>query len=881
VCTMIGRTLGSYRLVEQIGMGGMATVYKAYDPDTDRFVAIKVLPEHFSRDPTFRQRFEREAKAIAKLEHLHILPLFAYGEDNGTAYMVMRYLKAGSLTDRIRLGPLRLDDASRLLNQIAGALDHAHAHGVLHRDVKPSNVLLDADGNAFLTDFGIAKIVESAIDLTGAGILGTPAYMSPEQCRGNAELTPASDQYSLGIILYEMVTGCTPFRAETPIALIHMQLNDPLPMPRQVRPDLPEDGERVILKALTKEPELRYENCNAMAAAFARAVAAVPAAQFSVTGATLAAESPVAMTASVVEDVTVLHDAAPVAAKRSRGLPWWAWALMALLVIGLGALAVGLILSGADEEPATIAREDAGEVVEEDTSGEDENVEPDVEGEPDEAVSNLPELPQDYREVRPCDWEGHGPGLCIYGRHSDQPVRRLLQDEDLEGFSLPVWSPDGEEIVFSAIPAGGDCNKDFALYRVRADGTELTKLPQLVNDLYPDWSPDGKWLAFHSGCNLAVMHPDGSAPKTLWEHDEDWCVEYVSWAPDSNGMVVSLVPAGEFRFPLERQIQFFSEEDSYLIQSTIFENEECVNLDVAFSPDGTQVAYFDNCRPMLVHVSGDGRPRPVGDFPYHWQKMAYPRWQGEMPVAVKIDGDEPYPEFGKRIVEQCDGLQPPQICMREVETDQVHQITHDLDFESIYGMTWSPDGGDIVFDGGRDGEGHDLFMVTARTSELWPLTDTDDNDVLPAWSPTGEWIAFHRNCGLWLVRPDGAEEMLLHEGSDQFCLAATGWSPDGRNLAYVDYEYEPRPGRPPGEIWVRSLDREGERVIFELEPDIDPWSVTWDPAGREVLFLFGRNDDRTHALLLDPRGEKEPKKLDENNFDRLQVWNWLPNFWPQ
>src|SRR5512137_1994071 len=127
---MIGRTLSHYRLVEQIGMGGMATVYKAYDPDTDRHVAIKVLPEHFCRDPKFRQRFEREAKAIAKLEHLHILPLFAYGEEDGIAYMVIRYLKAGSLTERIQAGALSLPEASRLLTQIASALDHAHAHGV-------------------------------------------------------------------------------------------------------------------------------------------------------------------------------------------------------------------------------------------------------------------------------------------------------------------------------------------------------------------------------------------------------------------------------------------------------------------------------------------------------------------------------------------------------------------------------------------------------------------------------------------------------------------------------------------------------------------------------------------------------------------------------
>jgi serine/threonine protein kinase len=166
-----------------------------------------------------------------------------------------------------------LQETSRLLKQIAGAVDYAHDNGVLHRDIKPSNILVDSQRNAFLTDFGIAKIVEGTLDLTGTGILGTPQYMSPEQCRGEKDLPPASDQYALGVVLYEMVTGRTPYQAETPLAVIQKQiLGEPLPPPSSLRPDLPDDVEKVILKALAREPQERFPACLKMAEAFEKAI---------------------------------------------------------------------------------------------------------------------------------------------------------------------------------------------------------------------------------------------------------------------------------------------------------------------------------------------------------------------------------------------------------------------------------------------------------------------------------------------------------------------------------------------------------------------------------------------------------------------------------
>ncbi len=269
---MIGETLGGYRIVEQVGVGGMATVYKAYDAAMDRYVALKVLPDRYARDAEFRQRFEREARAISRLEHPHILPVHGYGEDQGYTFLVMRYLPSGTLKERLAQGRLPLPLAASVLRQVADALDYAHEQGILHRDIKPSNILMDARENVYLTDFGIAKIVEDSVNLTGEKLLGTPAYMSPEQCQGGKELTPACDEYSLGIVLYEMVIGTAPFQADTPVAIVFKHLYDPLPMPRQFQPNLPEAVEKVILKALSKDPASRYPSCTTLADAFADAL---------------------------------------------------------------------------------------------------------------------------------------------------------------------------------------------------------------------------------------------------------------------------------------------------------------------------------------------------------------------------------------------------------------------------------------------------------------------------------------------------------------------------------------------------------------------------------------------------------------------------------
>lgn len=265
--------LGHYRVVSQLGKGGMAVVYRAYHSAMDRFVALKVLPPQLAMDPEFLGRFKQEARVIAGLQHIHILPVFDYGESEGYTYFVMPLIETGTLADLLQGKPLTLAETGRIIGQVGSALGHAHSRGLVHRDVKPSNILLDQDGNALLTDFGIAKIVEATTFFTQTGgIIGTPAYMSPEQIRAEP-LDGRSDLYSLGIVLFEMTTGRPPFSAETPPAIFVKHLHDPLPRPRALNPRLPRTVEAVVTKALQKRPQDRFASAEQMIAALQEAIA--------------------------------------------------------------------------------------------------------------------------------------------------------------------------------------------------------------------------------------------------------------------------------------------------------------------------------------------------------------------------------------------------------------------------------------------------------------------------------------------------------------------------------------------------------------------------------------------------------------------------------
>jgi len=264
-----GSTLGRYELRRHVAQGGMSDIYLAYDQQVKRQVAVKVL---YGSDEPFVRRFKREALAVGTLCHDHILPLYDFGEQRPWYYLVMPYVEGGTLRDYLlKHERLSLSEAGSFLAQIASALQYAHDHGVVHRDVKPSNILLRPDGHAYLSDFGLAKAKIAGDSLTPvASMVGTPEYMAPEQLNGVSDA--CSDIYSLGIILYQMLTGSLPFTAESPVAvsLKHLQVQ-PIP-PCQLNSNVPPAIEQVILQALAKNPDERYQQANSFALAYHQAL---------------------------------------------------------------------------------------------------------------------------------------------------------------------------------------------------------------------------------------------------------------------------------------------------------------------------------------------------------------------------------------------------------------------------------------------------------------------------------------------------------------------------------------------------------------------------------------------------------------------------------
>jgi hypothetical protein len=340
--SLIGKTIDKYQIVEHLGRGGMAEVFKAYQPTLDRYVAIKLMHSFLADDPDFLGRFQREAKAVASLRHPNIVRVYDFDVADGLYYMVMEFIDGHTLKARlVELAAARdllpREEALHISAAVASALAYAHRRDMVHRDIKPANVMINSDGQVILTDFGIAKILSGPQFTASGAMLGTPAYMSPEQGLGEPG-DARSDIYALGVMLFQMVTGQLPFDADTPLAIVLKHVNDPLPIPSQINPSLPAEIERVILKAMAKDPDHRFQTAEEFIEHLDRSKASLPGAD------TLVAATRPGQQANM-QAATVLAPragASPTVAQphaRAGGGKLWPW------LVGLGAISIVAIVA--------------------------------------------------------------------------------------------------------------------------------------------------------------------------------------------------------------------------------------------------------------------------------------------------------------------------------------------------------------------------------------------------------------------------------------------------------------------------------------------------------------------------------------------------------
>ncbi|MGD2050284.1 MAG: protein kinase, partial [Chloroflexota bacterium] len=277
---LIGKNLGRYQIISRVGRGGMARVYKAYQASLDRLVALKVLHSHLAEDPDFVGRFEREAAAVARLRHPNIVQVFDYDKQDDLYFIVMEFVEGPTLKAEISERAKRqddpgphlfdLDEVVRLFSALADAIDYAHSSGMIHRDLKPGNIMFTTEGRVMLTDFGLAKLVYASKQSATGALSGTPAYMAPEQVEGG-RVDERSDIYSLGVMLFELFAGRTPFIADTPYKIMTMHVTEEVPSLSQFNSDLPADLETVIFKALSKDPDRRFQSAGEFSGALQEA----------------------------------------------------------------------------------------------------------------------------------------------------------------------------------------------------------------------------------------------------------------------------------------------------------------------------------------------------------------------------------------------------------------------------------------------------------------------------------------------------------------------------------------------------------------------------------------------------------------------------------
>ena len=738
----VGSRLGHYDVTALIGEGGMGQVYRATDTTLKREVALKVLPADTAADPERLARFQREAQAIAALNHPNVVTIYSVERADGTHFLTMELVEGKTLSELIPLGGLPLEDFLAVALPLTDAVSAAHERRIVHRDLKPANVMVDDDGRLKVLDFGLAKLrseLSAPSDAETAStwftaphrVLGTAAYMSPEQAEGKPA-DARSDIFSLGVVLFEMATGTRPFRGDSPAATISSILRDTPPPLREIRPELPADLDRVIRRCLAKDPDRRYHVAAALRSelvdlqeqvtptetrpsAVASARSWSPGRWRRVTAA-VGAGAVVVAVALWLAVASRQISAPPLPTNFNQltsdpGIEWFPslapdgqWIVFAGDAAGnrdiylqsvTGQTAINLTADSADDEDQPSFSPDGERIA--------------------------------FRSDR------DGGGIFVMGR-TGEAVRRVTP----EGFN-PAWSPDGTRIVYASIPQGlrpANTEGYGELWVVSATGGDSTLVYGGGDAMLPHWSPHGHRIAFGQRlgavrqANVVTIPADGGEPVAVTaESDVSW---NPVWAPDG------------------RRLYYVSNRGGSTNVWRVAIDEATGRVLGEPEPLTTPSAFAAH-----LTISADGR------------RLAYSSVQ-ETQNIFRL------------------GLDP---ATGDAQGDPV-PVTRGTRFWS--NPDPSPDGQSVVFYSQVQPEG-DLYVIKTDGTGLRQVTSDAATDRVPRWSPDGEWIvSFSDRSGelqVWKSRVDGSELQQVRGDVGEGGVSA--WSPDGARLAVATIAVDP------------------------------------------------------------------------------------------
>lgn len=567
---VVGESVGPYTITAYVGQGGMATIYKAHQTTLERDVALKVIHPMLKEDKAFLMRLKREAAIIAKLNHPNIVTVYDYGEFEHTPFLVLQYIEGKTLKAVLQSQKLATRQILNIARAVASALAYAHSRGVLHRDVKPSNILIDQEGHVYLTDFGLARIEHSGESTSSQDMLiGSPHYISPEQAKSET-VDARTDIYALGIVLYEMFTGRTPFQGDTPYQAILAQINNPPPAPRAINPKIRPAVEQVLLKALAKEPKERYASIRDMMRALENAVS----------GPREEDETPV--TFPLIEYKRVADYVWPDSLSRVSGelrqrsqrppLPGILIGVIAFILIGACVVGVALIALQLNTPASLVARPITAAI-----------------------STTIPNATQialtasaqpSPTELRPTPFPTATPApptpTAIVLTPTPPPptlppptATRLPPSPTRDASTAPAITAPRGKIVYTI--ATGEAAEQHTIWIADADGTDAK--PVIENSNWAALSPDGKQIAYHriKDEGIYIANSDGSNPRVVIKN-ETCCVQ---WSPDGKRL---LYVRGKL-----------SIRDTKIIMVNIDGTnsaEITAGLNPAWSPDGNRLVYY-------------------------------------------------------------------------------------------------------------------------------------------------------------------------------------------------------------------------------------------------------------------------------------------------